>query len=161
MIPSTEIDARTIAEYFIWKSQQEGKPVTNKKLQKLLYYAQAWSLVLKNEKMFAQDIEAWVHGPAIRDVYMEYKTFGFNPIKKDVDVDALKLPAEKVALLNDVWGVYGKFDGDYLEMLSHSEGPWINARQGMEADVSSDNVIEHEAMRSFYGARLEEATAKV
>lgn len=160
MAAPTEIDARTIAEYFIWKSQQEGKPVTNKKLQKLLYYAQAWSLVLKNELMFKQNIEAWVHGPAIRDVYMEYKTFGFSPIKKEVNVSALQLTEAKIALLDNVWGVYGKFDGDYLEMLSHSEQPWIDARQGMEADVSSDNVIEHEAMRSFYSARLEEAKTK-
>lgn len=157
MTASTTIDARTIAEYFIWKAQQEDTPVTNKKLQKLLYYAQAWSLTLKDEPMFKQDIEAWVHGPAVRDVYMEYKNFGFSPIKKKVDLENLKIPDAKIALLEDVWGVYGKFDGNYLEMLTHSEKPWQDARRGMEADVSSDKVIENDSMRAFYSEKLAEA----
>lgn len=152
--PAT-FDARTIAKYFIWKAQQEGKPVTNKKLQKLLYYAQAWSLALKNELLFSQNIEAWVHGPAVRDVYMAYKEFGFNPIQEQIDLQELKIPEEKRELLESVWNVYGSYDGDYLEVLSHSEKPWQEARQGMEADVSSDKAIDIETMRAFYRERLE------
>ena len=154
--PAT-LDALVIAKYFIWKAQQEGSPITNKKLQKLLYYAQAWSLALKDELLFKQNVEAWVHGPAVRDVYMAYKEFGFSAIKEEVDVEGLKLPKDKRDLLESVWNVYGNYDGDYLELLSHSEEPWKEARQGMEADVSSDKAIDIETMRSFYKERLEKA----
>src|SRR3989344_5357496 len=88
-------DAKQIAEYFVWKSQQENKPVTNKKLQKLLYYAQAWNLTLNKGKLFQQNIEAWVHGPAVRDVYLEYKSFGFEPITAKVNPEEFKFSKEQ------------------------------------------------------------------
>ncbi len=79
MADSLKLSGQNIAEYFLWKASNESRPVTNKKLQKLLYYAQAWSLVLRDKKLFDDKIEAWIHGPAIRKVYLGYKEFGFNP----------------------------------------------------------------------------------
>ena len=58
-----QIRALDVALYFIKKGVDEKNPITNKKLQKLVYYSQAWSLVLNNEKLFNEKIEAWVHGP--------------------------------------------------------------------------------------------------
>jgi uncharacterized phage-associated protein len=69
-----------IGRYFIYLANQNHKPITNKKLQKLVYYSQAWSLVLNNKKLFNEPIEAWVHGPAVRSLYCRYKNFGFSPI---------------------------------------------------------------------------------
>ena len=80
---SKKITALSVAEYFIDKSNKDKKSITNKKLQKLLYYAQVWSLVLNDEKLFSERIEAWVHGPAIPVVYRKFKGFEFNPIKLD------------------------------------------------------------------------------
>ena len=37
----------------------EKDPLTNLRLQKLLYYAQAWSLVLRESELFPEEIEAW------------------------------------------------------------------------------------------------------
>src|SRR3989344_4790521 len=71
-----------LSEYFISKNKKENLGLSNKKLQKLLYYAQAWSLVLKDNKIFDDKIEAWVHGPAIPLVYATFKDFGF----KDIDI---------------------------------------------------------------------------
>lgn len=152
------MDALTIADYFIWKSQQENKPVTNKKLQKLLYYAQAWSLVLNDKKIFKEDIEAWVHGPAVREVYGTYKKYGFSFIKKDVPETAIMTIARTDRnILDEVWNIYGKYDADYLEMLTHSEDPWQQARAGLEADEGSNNVIDTNLMKSFYATKLAEA----
>ena len=89
------LNAQQIAEYFLWKAQGEKKAVTNKKLQKLLYYAQAWSLVLRDKKLFSNKIEAWVHGPAIREVYFEYKKFGFGPITENINDGLIaKMPVD-------------------------------------------------------------------
>jgi len=63
-----KIDADLIADYFIYKGKEENKPITNKKLQKLLYYSQAWYLVFNKKPLFKDKIEAWVHGPAIRTI---------------------------------------------------------------------------------------------
>lgn len=58
--------AKQIAKYFIWRASRDGKKVSNKKLQKLLYYAQAWYLVYNKKPLFNDDIEAWIHGPAVQ-----------------------------------------------------------------------------------------------
>lgn len=149
------IDINIIADYFLYKGQEAGKPITNKKLQKLLYYSQAWSLVIRKDKLFKNKIEAWVHGPAVREVYLEYKKFGFNPITKDVDISEFKkISPEAKKLLDEVWSVYGKLDADYLELLAHSEKPWQDAREGLQSYEISENEITPEAMKNFYEEKL-------
>jgi uncharacterized phage-associated protein len=149
------LNAKQVAKYFIWKSQSEEKPITNKKLQKLLYYAQAWSLVLRNKKLFSDKIEAWVHGPAIRDVYFEYRKFGFGPISENVRKNDLgKISENTKEFLDQVWSVYGKKDAAFLEYLSHSETPWQKAREGLEPHIGSENEISLEDMREFYGSKV-------
>jgi uncharacterized phage-associated protein len=154
-MPGT-LNASRVADYFLFKAQAEDKPVTNKKLQKLLYYAQAWSLAIRNEKLFEEKIEAWVHGPAIKSIYLAYKEFGAQPIKKEISPESVAdIPEEVQKLLNEVWTVYGKFDAAYLEQLTHSEAPWVNAREGLEANQSSETEITSESMREYYSTLLE------
>ena len=154
-----KLTASSVAEYFIDKANKEGKPITNKKLQKLVYYAQAWSLVLKNKKLFDEKIEAWVHGPAIKSLYVKYKNFGFSPIKKNADTALLKtVSSVNKKLLDNIWSVYGSLDADYLEMLTHSETPWKEAREGLQSSANSENEISLKTMKSFYSQKLESAT---
>lgn len=151
-----KVTALLVAEYFINKANEDNKLLTNKKLQKLLYYSQAWFLVLKGKKLFNEKIEAWVHGPAIKKLYIEYKEFGFNPIKKDINVSAFNnLDLEKRKFLDNIWSVYGSLDADYLEMLTHSEDPWRTAREGLQSFESSENEITADSMKSFYTQKLE------
>jgi len=150
-----------VAEYFIWKSAQENRIITNKKLQKLVYYSQAWSVVLKNKKSFSEKIEAWVHGPAVRELYVKYKEFGFQPIRKEVDEKVIsKIAAEDKKLLDSVWKAYGGFDSSYLEMLTHSEKPWQDAREGLLQHQNSSNEISVTSLRDFYLVKLQEAQGK-
>ncbi|MDP3764471.1 MAG: DUF4065 domain-containing protein [bacterium] len=149
--------AQKIADYFLWKASNEKKAITNKKLQKLLYYAQAWSLVLRDKKLFNEKIEAWVHGPAVRDVYFEYKNFGFGPIVKNVSSEDIAMISQEIKnFLDQVWSVYGKKDAAYLEYLSHSEIPWQKAREGIESSVGSENEISLKDMKEFYAAKLKQ-----
>ena len=151
-----QVTALAVAEYFLGKAGERGKSLTNKKVQKLVYYAQVWSLVLDGEKLFDEDIQAWVHGPAIPSLYGEYKKFGFSPITGRVS-DAVSVFSKKqTKLLDEVWDVYGKFDAGYLEMLSHSELPWQEAREGVSDVVHSDKVINLETARAFYAQKLKE-----
>lgn len=149
------LTANKVAEYFIWKAQSDKKSITNKKLQKLLYYAQAWSLVLNDKKLFNEKIEAWVHGPAVRDVYVEYKKFGFGPITESISDDIVaKISEDTKNFLDQVWSVYGKRDAAYLEYLSHSEMPWQKAREGLEPHIGSENEISLQDMKEFYSSKL-------
>ena len=63
-------------DFYIVKSEDKNASLINLKLQKLLYYVQAWSYGIRNKPMFAGDFEAWIHGPVNRTIYDR-----FNPTK--------------------------------------------------------------------------------
>ena len=155
--PTKTLKAQDVGRYFLYLASQEKEPITNKKLQKLVYYAQAWSLVLNNKKLFSEPIEAWVHGPAVRSLYMQYKKFGFEPIAEEVKPDTLKISSKTKELLDAVWNAYGKLDAGYLEILTHSEEPWREARKGLQHYENSENEISLKSMKSYYSEKLKEA----
>ena len=136
-------DVRVIIKFFLSKSD-----LSQKKLQKLLYYAYCWVLALLNEsyeqinvRLFNERIEAWVHGPVIPSVYQMYKTYGVMNISRIDNFDTSIFPADILDILNQVWEVYGKFSGNQLEVISHKEYPWINARNGLPPYEPCDNLI--------------------
>ena len=53
--------------------QQKG-PMTTWKLQKLVYYCQAWSLVREDEELFPEEIEAWANGPVVPLLYAKHRS---------------------------------------------------------------------------------------
>ncbi|MCL5435238.1 MAG: DUF4065 domain-containing protein [Patescibacteria group bacterium] len=144
-----------IAKYFIFKNAKDKRNLTNKKLQKLLYYAQAWNLVFNNKKLFNNEIEAWIHGPAVRSIYTRYKVFGFNNIEDKIDENEFKnLTKDELRVLDTVWEVYGKYDAGYLEELTHSEEPWIKTRNNLLPYEGSTRVIPTALMKAYYGRQI-------
>ena len=123
-------------------AQSAGIPLTNLKLQKLVYYCQAWHLALRGGELFPDNIEAWVHGPVVRGVFAYYKQC--NGAIEPIQCDAAD------AHLQEVFQAYGSFDGLQLERMTHSELPWMEARAGLAPDAPSRNIISVATMRDFY-----------
>ncbi len=147
--------AEKVADYLISKSVKEGTVLTNKRLQKLLYYIQAWHLALNKEPLFSDKIEAWIHGPAIRSIYEKYKHYVASPIKEVSNVSIEKELGETTTKFIDVVvSAYSKYDTATLEYMTHAESPWQIARKGLEINESSDNEITMESMRLYYSERL-------
>lgn len=148
-----------VTNYFIYLSNKEGQnDLTNKKLQKLLYYSQAWSLALRKKELFRENFEAWIHGPAIPSVYQKFKEFGSSAIALDVTSENFSgLNTQETQLLDEVWRVYGKYDAAYLELLTHSEGPWQRARNGASPYEASNSNISKKDMMEYY----EQKTKKI
>lgn len=145
-----------IAHWFLNKESMSPK-----RLQKLLYYAYSWVLTLTNDddnelenRLFDDKFEAWVHGPVLRDIYNEYRKYGYNDINK-YDGDLPKFSSEIQDILNQVWDVYGNFSADQLESLTHQEYPWKNARKGLSPVEASDNVIDDKDIFNCYGSMAE------
>ena len=123
------MNAIDLSKIIINRSSAKGiVDLSNKKLQKLLYYVQAWTLVFYNKKAFNDDIEAWVHGPAVASVYRLYRDFAYNPIPLTMANSIDDIDDDISSVVNDVIRVYGKFDANYLEALTHAEEPWQTAR---------------------------------
>lgn len=155
-----KISALSVAEYFIDKANKRNESITNKKLQKLLYYAQVWSLVVNDEKLYSERIEAWVHGPAVPVVYRKFKVFEFNSIKLDTSSISFNVSRKQIKLLDNIWSVYGKYDAEYLELLSHSELPWQEARNEMSVSERSNNAISLVTARKYYADKFKPNTSK-
>lgn len=155
-------DAFKVAEYFLKRSNEalQQNPqarqfrVSNKKLQKLLYYAQVWFYTFNNKKLFGERIEAWVHGPAVPPVYGAYKYWGFQPINVDLSGKTLRFDEEESHVLDQVWLVYGAYDADYLEALTHAEYPWQYARQNTGEGSFCTEEIDLNVARDYYSAKL-------
>lgn len=147
------ISACDVAEYLIWLAAEAGDGLTNLKLQKLLYYAQAWYIVLYGRKLFEEEFEAWVHGPVIRALYGFYKDFSYSPIIPS-GRKLRPLPEQVVQHLKNILQTFGGFSAYQLELMTHSELPWQNARRGLAPDQSSRNIISTTDMQTFYSGML-------
>lgn len=147
------ITAQTVARFFLAFANECGELMTNLKLNKLVYYTQAWHLALLDRPLFEEQIEAWVHGPVIPELYGEYKRYGYHPILEDnLDLESMRqqFNVAQQDLLGDIIEVYFPKSAYELEQLTHDEDPWILARNGLKPDVASHNVIEHGVMKRFY-----------
>lgn len=133
-----------IANWFLTKSE-----MTQKKLQKLCYYAQAWCYALKGFRLMDTDFQAWVHGPVSPVLWERFKSFGYDTIRiKGTIVN--KIDSDILQLLEDVWDTYGENTGNALEALTHRELPWIEARRGYDSDERCVVVISPNTMASYY-----------
>lgn len=145
---SAPLTANQVADYFLWFGAEHGDPLSNLKLQKLVYYAQAWHLALHKKPLFAERIEAWVHGPVEPKLYRRFKGHGFGLVPPPQRKPAL--PARYEAHLKEVFSVYGRYSAWDLERMTHAETPWIKARGGIEPDQPCTTPISHAEMQRFY-----------
>jgi len=151
-----KITPADIADYFIALANETGDVMTNLKLQKLVYYAQAWYLAINKKPLFDEDFEAWVHGPVIPALYQTYKVNGSQPIISEVTISEVskRLNPSVVKFLDEVAGVYMTFNAYALEAMTHQETPWIEARSGCDSDQSCTEKITKESMIAFYGGKI-------
>ena len=151
-----------VADTLIDLARKEGISISNLKLQKLMYYAQAWNLVFRGQPLFREEFEAWIHGPVIPQLFRRFKENRWEPITSEVSpVNDKELREHLTKILK----AYGRCAASQLEELTHIEEPWREARGNTPADVPSHNVISREIMRTFYTRmahekRQERKTAK-
>jgi uncharacterized phage-associated protein len=144
--------ALEIANYFLYRVDREaGDMISPKKLQKLVYYAQVWSMVLRNKPLFAQTIEAWIHGPVVREVWEVHKEYKFNAIPQP-ETPLPAFESDEIEVLEYVWNRYGELSAHQLEKLTHAENPWLNARVGLAPDQRSSNPVSLEDMKAYHAA---------
>ncbi|MDA8278741.1 MAG: DUF4065 domain-containing protein [Actinomycetota bacterium] len=120
------------------------------KLQKLTYYSQAWNLVINNEKLFDNKIEAWAAGPVCPDLYKVHRGSYFVDSEMLAAGDSAKVTERELRAIDFVIKNYGDLDGRQLSFLSHTEEPWIRARKRANAEegtacneeVTTDDMLE-------------------
>ena len=149
---STSTSCHVVADYFLLQvDPMAGDAISNLKLQKLVYYAQAWSLAFRGTPLFPEDIEAWAHGPVVPQLYRRFEAYSWQAIDPTelVSDPLAQLSEVGVELLESVWRAYGKFTGRQLENLTRSEVPWKNAYGDRPQGHRCSEVIILDAMRQF------------
>lgn len=126
-------------------------PMSSMKLQKLVYYSQAWNLVWVEEPIFGEPIQAWANGPVVYDLFRAHRGL-FTVDEEWAKGDADALTATERGTVDAVVDNYGNLTGRQLSALTHDEGPWREARQGLAPTDRSTRTIDLESLAEYYGA---------
>jgi len=149
-----------VCRHVINYSNNKDYGISNLKLQKVLYFIQAYFLISTNKQCFKEKIEAWDFGPVVPEAYREYKQFGSGDIPTIsfvVDFDKDNIWNSKVQQYEDdviasvdkvmIEAVVDKF-ADYsatdLVSITHRQAPWKNAyQQGRNNEITLEAIKEY------------------
>jgi len=122
--------------------------MTAMKLQKLVYYCQAWHTVWHGRPIFDETFEAWGNGPvapALWELHKHSRHLSAWPAG-----DSARLSEEEIATIGSVINFYDDLSGEELSELTHTEAPWLDARAGLAPTERSRNPITPQAMAAYY-----------
>lgn len=124
---------------------EKGDIISNLKLQKMLYYMQAYWLAIFKKPLFEEEIEAWMYGPVVPSVYDHFKKFGSSAIMpENVDEPVfLNFDNDEKDLFNNVIEEYGQFSAVKLMEMTHNETPWKSVSTGKGNIISKDLLKEY------------------
>lgn len=129
-------------------------PMTAMKLQKLVFYAQAYSLSRDAQTLMDTRFEAWVNGPVFPDLYRLHRgKFMIWAADLPKSANSGNLTRRESGIVSHVIARLGTFSGEQLRELSHSERPWADARHGLSPRDRGDVEITQEAIKDFYSRR--------
>ncbi|MHB8327845.1 MAG: Panacea domain-containing protein [bacterium] len=147
------LTAEQVANYFLSKCDDEaGDNISNLKIQKLVYYAQGFHFAMFEKPLFSENIEAWMHGPVVVELYDKFKEYGSGAIPVPEYIDFAIYSDEEKELLDDVYIVYGQFSAWKLRELTHNESPWMNTPEGR------GSVISHEELKKYFDTQISNET---
>ncbi len=135
-----------VAQYIL---ERRGA-LSGKKLQKLVYYSQAWSLAWTGSALFSDRIEAWRDGPVAPALYAHHRYAG--EVASIPSGRSSALSGEQTDTVDSVLAHYGDYTAEALIERSHTEDPWISARRGLFPWQAGKQEITHAAMLGYYGA---------
>lgn len=135
-----------VAAYIL---EQQGE-MPAMKLQKLVFYAHAWSLVWDEAPLFEDHIEAWANGPVVPALYAQHRG-KFRVRRDDISGDPSVLSACQRESVNAVLDHYAKQTSQWLSELTHAEPPWRDARAGLQPGERGSSPITDAAMAEYYG----------
>jgi uncharacterized phage-associated protein len=124
-------------------------PMSSMKLQKLVYYSQAWSLVWDEKPLFPEKIRAWAGGPVVHELFSKHQgQFNVGSIEGG---KSKNLSSDQRETIDAICEAYGEKSGQWLSELTHRERPWREAREGLADGERGNREITLEAMADYYG----------
>jgi uncharacterized phage-associated protein len=144
--PSKPVSVHDVAAYIL----KDRGSMTTMKLQKLVYYAQAWSLVWDEQPLFTETIEAWANGPVVRELYEKHR--GQFRVSSWTAGDAAHLSRSQRDTVDAVLHFYGDKSSQWLSNLTHREDPWMDARAGLAPGQRGEAEIPLGSLAEYYSS---------
>ena len=123
------------------------------KLQKLIFYSQAMSLVWDDVPLFENDFEAWAKGPVCRELFNAHKgkfmlndSEFLNPYNPNIS----RLNEEQKTTIDTVIHSLGDLPPYRLSDMVHQEKPWQDARGNCPIEAKCTNIISKNSMLEYY-----------
>ena len=134
-----------VARHIIKYCNEMNYPVSNLKLQKLLYFVQAEFLVNKDEPCFPEEIEAWDFGPVVPEVYHRYKVYGSSSIPY-INTGILgRISSPDRIMIEEMVDQCAKYTASQLVDITHNQDPWIKAYTPYKS-----NIITKKSIRDYF-----------
>lgn len=138
-------DIYRLANMLLKWANYEGDPLTNKRLQVLLYYEQGYHLAYYKKPLFVEKIEAWADGPAIPCIHEKFKSYGNGQIDYDRDMEAVAFKEDgEWGTLRNVFMRFSAYSAAGLTWLTHGETPW------QKAYARKNKVISNASLKAFF-----------
>lgn len=138
----------TVHDVAAYVLRKQGR-MSTWKLQKLVYYSQAWALVWDGEPIFKAHIEAWANGPVVPELYKKHRgQFSVD----SWEGDPRRLSEDHRATIDIVLAEYGRLTGRQLSLLTHAERPWKEARRGLKPTQPGSQTVALESIQAYYEA---------
>lgn len=150
-------DARQVANWFVTRAQRDGRALSIMSLLKLTYIAHGWHLETQNTPLFHNRIEAWQYGPVIPDVYNDFRRQGIEVNGAVNTVPSCQFASADLALLEQIWNIYGGLTPFKLSDLTHVPGgPWDIATKtgGYYAPIPNELIRQHYVMKRTEAEKL-------
>lgn len=139
----------SVADFLLCFAQEHGDTMTPLKLQKMVFYADAWFMALNDgSELIADKFEAWVHGPVARDLYVRFADYKWQPISEKIECP--QLDTSVVEHLKEIYQVFGGYTAYELEQLTHQEEPWIEARGDLPEHEICRTALDKKLTAEFY-----------
>jgi uncharacterized phage-associated protein len=133
-----KMSVKDIAQYIL----KRNGPMTSMKLQKLVYYSQAWSTVWDDDVLFEEKVQAWDNGPVVRELWEANK--GKFKISDVVGGSSDAVALAQRETIDRVLDFYGAKNAQWLSDLTHMEDPWKNAfDQGQNTEITPQAMSEY------------------
>lgn len=112
-----------------------GEKITPMKLQKLMYFVCRDYTKQFDSSPISEQFEVWQYGPVLPSVYLEFKSFGANPITefaRDAQGNAFMISEKDnpglARIIDSVWHKYCSKSGIELSRITHQpESGWYHA----------------------------------
>ena len=130
----------TVFDVARYVTEQAG-PMSTWKLQKLCYYAQAWSIAWTEAPLFEEDFEAWANGPVCPTLFYAHQGKFYVDAGDFPGGNISELSDDQIDTINRVLDHYGSWEPYALREQTHAEDPWRNARGSLPEGALSNALI--------------------